>query len=41
MTPVQKLPPRRIGTFESVFPGGSGSKEYAAYRAAAREKLVA
>lgn len=41
MTPSQKLPPAPNWDLDSVFPGGSGSKEYADYRAAAREKLVA
>lgn len=40
MTLSPKLPPAPKWDLESVFPGGSGSKEYAAYRAAAREKLV-
>ncbi len=40
MTSSQKLPPAPNWDLDSIFPGGSSSTEYAAYRAAAREKLV-
>ncbi|PWB74675.1 oligoendopeptidase [candidate division GN15 bacterium] len=40
MTPSQKLPAAPNWDLDSIFPGGSNSAEYAAYRAAVKEKLA-